>query len=153
LADIEALSCVFRAGRKGALTDHDSILFNIDPVTSVILGGTTNANWYKLGLREALPGGCDWRSGDEEHVVGEHPDKKGKKVRGSCLINLCDAIRKHPIRKHHANLPNSSPSFHHTTTLACRSRGRKSRNYPPCWNYAARATSPCARTYHSSDGT
>ena len=81
--DIEALSCVFRAGRKGALTDHDSILFNIDPDTSIILGGTTNANWYKLGLKEALPGGCDWRSGDEEHVVGEHPDKRGKKVRGS----------------------------------------------------------------------
>ncbi|GMH70848.1 hypothetical protein TrRE_jg2128, partial [Triparma retinervis] len=95
LADIEALSCVFRAGRKGALTDHDSILFNIDPITSVILGGTTNANWYKLGLREALPGGCDWRSGDEEHVVGEHPDKKGKKVKGKkvkelpAMLELC----------------------------------------------------------------
>lgn len=81
-SDIEALSCVFRAGLAGALTDHDSILFNIDPSTSVILGGTTNANWYKLGLKEALPGGCDWRSGDEEHVVTEHPDNPGKKVKG-----------------------------------------------------------------------
>ena len=81
-SDVEALSCVFRAGRSGALTDHDSILFNIDPKTSIILGGTTNANWYKLGLHNALPGGCDWRSGDEEHVVSEHPDNPGKKVKG-----------------------------------------------------------------------
>merc|ERR1711924_149113 len=28
--DITALSCVWRAGRAGAATDHDSILFDVD---------------------------------------------------------------------------------------------------------------------------
>jgi len=40
---ITALSCVFRAGRAGASTDHDSILFDVDVKTGTIKGGTTNA--------------------------------------------------------------------------------------------------------------
>ncbi|EJK59063.1 hypothetical protein THAOC_20762 [Thalassiosira oceanica] len=54
--DITALSCVFRAGRQGAATDHDSILFDVDVGTGLIKGGTTNAHWYRLGLLETLPG-------------------------------------------------------------------------------------------------
>lgn len=71
LSDITALSCVFRAGRAGAATDHDSILFNIDPKTGVLQKGTTNAHWYRLGLHEALPGKCPWRS---YHTYSHHPD-------------------------------------------------------------------------------
>ena len=71
LSDITALSCVFRAGRAGAATDHDSILFDIDPKTGTILKGTTNAHWYRLGLLEALPGRCPWRS---SHHTTHHPD-------------------------------------------------------------------------------
>ena len=56
--DITALSCVFRAGRQGAATDHDSILFDVDVKTGAIKGGTTNAHWYRLGLLQALPGRC-----------------------------------------------------------------------------------------------
>lgn len=70
-SDITALSCVFRAGRAGASTDHDSILFDIDPQTGTILRGTTNAHWYRLGLHEALPGRCPWRS---SHDYTHHPD-------------------------------------------------------------------------------
>uniref|UniRef100_A0A7S4MEK1 Alpha-L-glutamate ligase-related protein ATP-grasp domain-containing protein n=1 Tax=Odontella aurita TaxID=265563 RepID=A0A7S4MEK1_9STRA len=69
--DITALSCVFRAGRKGASTDHDSILFDVDVKTGKILGGTTNAHWYRLGLHESLPGRCPWRS---KHGYTHHPD-------------------------------------------------------------------------------
>mmetsp|Transcript_28548 Transcript_28548/g.58439 ORF Transcript_28548/g.58439 Transcript_28548/m.58439 type:complete len:477 (-) Transcript_28548:294-1724(-) len=70
--DITALSCVFRAGRKGAETDHDSILFDVDPSTGKVLGGTTNAHWYRLGLSQILPGRCPWRSKD--HAITHHPD-------------------------------------------------------------------------------
>ena len=71
--DVTALSCVFRAGREGAATDHDSILFDVDVKTGLIKGGTTNAHWYRLGLHEALPGRCPWRSSDtERHTT--HPD-------------------------------------------------------------------------------
>jgi hypothetical protein len=69
--DITALSCVFRAGRAGAATDHDSILFDVDVKTGLIQGGTTNAHWYRLGLQEALPGRCPWRS---RHGYQAHPD-------------------------------------------------------------------------------
>lgn len=79
--DVTALSCVFRAGREGASTDHDSILFDIDTKTGTIKGGTTNAHWYRLGLRQALPGQCPWRS---SHSYTHHPDGNipvtGKKV-------------------------------------------------------------------------
>jgi hypothetical protein len=68
---VTALSCVFRAGRAGAATDHDSILFDVDVKTGLIQGGTTNAHWYRLGLLEGLPGKCPWRS---HHNYRTHPD-------------------------------------------------------------------------------
>lgn len=69
--DITALSCVFRAGRAGAATDHSAIFFDVDVKTGLIRGGTTNAHWYRLGLHEALPGRCPWRS---SHGYQTHPD-------------------------------------------------------------------------------
>jgi len=71
IEDITALSCVFRAGMEGAATDHDSILFDINPHTGEILKGTTNAHWYRLGSYEAFPGRCPWRSA---HETTHHPD-------------------------------------------------------------------------------
>ena len=71
VSQVTALSCVFRAGREGAATDHDSILFDVDVNTGLIRGGTTNAHWYRLGLHEALPGRCPWRS---HHNYQSHPD-------------------------------------------------------------------------------
>jgi len=67
--DVTALSCVFRAGRAGAATDHDSILFDVDVGSGEIKGGTTNAHWYRLGLMEVLR--CPWRS---THDYTHHPD-------------------------------------------------------------------------------
>jgi len=66
--EVTALSCVFRAGRANALTDHDSILFDVDITTGKILGGTTNAHWYKLGSVWS----CPWRS--KNHSFMHHPD-------------------------------------------------------------------------------
>jgi len=68
---VTALSCVFRAGRQGAATDHDSILFDVDVRSGLIQGGTTNAHWYRLGLHQILPGRCPWRS---HHNYRSHPD-------------------------------------------------------------------------------
>lgn len=65
--DIECLSCVFRAGREGAATDHDSILFDVDTETGTIRKGTTNAHWYKLGTITGA-----WRSYSDEYT--HHPD-------------------------------------------------------------------------------
>jgi hypothetical protein len=48
--DVVALSCVFRAGRAGAATDHDSIFFDVDVKSGLILGGTTNAHWVRILL-------------------------------------------------------------------------------------------------------
>ena len=49
-AEVRALSCVFRAGMKHAVTDHQAVLFDVDRATGRILKGTTNQNWYRLGL-------------------------------------------------------------------------------------------------------
>lgn len=69
-SDVVALSCVFRAGRQGAATDHDSILFDVDGATGELLPGTTNAHWYRLGLIRGLLR-TPWRSqSDTTH----HPD-------------------------------------------------------------------------------
>lgn len=65
-------STVFRAGLKGAATDHKSILFNVNPTTGDVKRGTTNAHWYKLGLHHILS--CPWTS---EHNFSRHPDKVG----------------------------------------------------------------------------
>lgn len=69
--DVTALSCVFRAGRRNAATDHDSILFDVDVTTGEVLCGTTNAHWYRLGPFQGLPGRCPWRS---THGYTHHPD-------------------------------------------------------------------------------
>jgi hypothetical protein len=68
-SDVTALSCVFRAGRRNAATDHDSILFDVNVKTGEIQGGTTNAHWYRLGLFQWMT--CPWRS---EHSYTHHPD-------------------------------------------------------------------------------
>ena len=85
MGDVTALSCVFRAGRKNASTDHDSILFDVDVRTGMINGGTTNAHWYRLGLLEALPGRCPWRS---SHDYSHHPDGTDIAVSGKVVPNL-----------------------------------------------------------------
>jgi hypothetical protein len=69
-ADVAALSCVFRAGRSGAATDHDSILFDVNRTTGEIRKGTTNMHWYQLG--PAGPLNTPWVCLD--HTITAHPD-------------------------------------------------------------------------------
>ena len=49
-----AFSCVFRAGRAGASTDHNSILFDVDQQKRCMGVGTSNMHWYQLGFPKAL---------------------------------------------------------------------------------------------------
>lgn len=51
---VSSLSCVFRAGRAGASTDHSSVLFDTDVSSGRVNGGTTNAHWYQLGLHDGI---------------------------------------------------------------------------------------------------
>jgi len=69
LDDIKALSCVWRAGLSGAVTDHKNVLFNIDPDTGVIKKGTTNNHWYMRGFKAIFT--TPWLS---DHSITHHPD-------------------------------------------------------------------------------
>ena len=84
LEDIKALSCVFRAGRKNAKTDHDSILFDVNTETGMIGGGTTNAHWYKLGVKHFGRG--KWRSFHGEY--SSHPDGENIQVTGKVVPDI-----------------------------------------------------------------
>lgn len=90
--DIRALSCVWRAGRKDALTDHSAVLFNVDPITGIIKKGTSNVHWYQRGPLKPLS--TPWLS---THGVEAHPDT-GKRITGTQVPNMqaimdfvCDA--------------------------------------------------------------
>mmetsp|Transcript_10483 Transcript_10483/g.13689 ORF Transcript_10483/g.13689 Transcript_10483/m.13689 type:complete len:412 (+) Transcript_10483:97-1332(+) len=79
---IKALSYVFRAGRAGASTDHDCILFDVDGETGVMKKGTTNAHWYKLGLMNIFK--CPWLS---THDIETHPDNN-KRIEGEKVPDI-----------------------------------------------------------------
>eukprot|EP00301_Raphidiophrys_heterophryoidea_P011598 c17740_g1_i1.p1 GENE.c17740_g1_i1~~c17740_g1_i1.p1 ORF type:complete len:408 (+),score=69.70 c17740_g1_i1:48-1271(+) len=66
---IKALSCVFRAGRQNAITDHSSVLFDVDMNTGEILNGSYNWNWYQLGLKGLW---CPWSL--TSAATTTHPD-------------------------------------------------------------------------------
>jgi hypothetical protein len=67
--DITALSCVWRAGRKGAATDHSAVLFNMDPQTGMIKAGTTNNHWYQRGFSKIFT--TPWTS---QQNITRHPN-------------------------------------------------------------------------------
>ncbi|KAA8494390.1 hypothetical protein FVE85_2631 [Porphyridium purpureum] len=58
----------FRAGRAGAATDHDAILFDVEDASGKIGIGHSNAHWYKLGMA-GLRGA--WRMNEQ---FWQHPD-------------------------------------------------------------------------------
>jgi hypothetical protein len=70
LADIIALSCVFRAGRAHAPTDHEAVFFDVHD--GVLGGGTTNAHWYQVGGLGAMLR-TPWRTYEQERTP-VHPD-------------------------------------------------------------------------------
>jgi len=95
--DVYSMSCVFRAGRAGASTDHSSVLFDVDLQTGEIYRGTTNAHWYQLGLK-ALK--SPWVS---THDTTHHPDT-GVKITGEKITNMAK-IRKLVENAHRSLLP------------------------------------------------
>ncbi|KAA0158322.1 hypothetical protein FNF28_06264 [Cafeteria roenbergensis] len=96
--DIQALSCAFRAGRAGAVTDHSSIQFDVNVETGEVRRGTTSAHWYQLGLAKALS--TPWTS---EHDVTHHPDC-GKPIAGVTIPDMA-GIRKLVCDAHRRLLP------------------------------------------------
>lgn len=85
--DIKCLSCVFRAGRQGASTDHSAILFDVDTDTGVIKRGTTNAYWYKLGAQKL--GDTSWTTPE---AFSQHPDC-GVDVTGHVFPNIEEILQ------------------------------------------------------------
>lgn len=50
-AACQVLTVVFRAGRAGASTDHNSVCFDVDVATGVLGPGRTNQHWYRIGAQ------------------------------------------------------------------------------------------------------
>jgi hypothetical protein len=96
---IKALSCVFRAGRAGAATDHDAILFDVDLKSGLIKQGSINKEWYKLGVEHLNP-----YNRPDVSVFTEHPDC-GKKVTGVTIPNI-EALEAICTNAHLDNCPN-----------------------------------------------
>ena len=106
---VRALSGVLRLGRKGASTDHSSILLDVDIVNtssqdasadasvsddarkrccSGVLGrGTTNRHWYALGL--AAASNCPWLP---PASCETHPDEPFPRVTGQSIPSINEAI-------------------------------------------------------------
>ena len=84
---VKALSGVLRLGRSNALTDHSSILFNIDIDTGVITGGTSNAHWYQLGLN-----GLKMPLFNNLPTYEIHPDAPHPQVTGKIIPDMKNAL-------------------------------------------------------------
>lgn len=95
--DVVPLSCVFRAGRAGALTDHKSILFDVDVETGKIRRGTTNEQWYQIG--KTL--GVSW--GPPPDILN-HPDTD-KKIAGYTIPDFHHRVLECAIEAHKKMLP------------------------------------------------
>ena len=53
-SDFSVVTAVLRAGRAGALTDHDSVCFPVDPVTGFLSAGRSNQVWSQSGCDEVV---------------------------------------------------------------------------------------------------
>lgn len=84
---IDVMSCVFRAGRQGAATDHQSILFDVDLESGRIGRGTTNSHWYQLGPKTILS--TPWTS---SHSYTVHPDTC-ERLSGKTIPNIDEIVK------------------------------------------------------------
>ena len=85
---IRAESAVLRLGRANAVTDHSSVLFDVDVSTGIIKQGVTNAHWYELGLRKAMA--CPWLP--PTTLVTSHPDPPCPAITGGAVQNMQAAL-------------------------------------------------------------
>eukprot|EP00392_Amoebophrya_sp_AT5.2_P004572 g4580.t1 len=104
---VHVLTCVFRAGRQHAKTDHRSIFYNVDLKTGRITRGGSNGHWYQLGVRTmfqsettgAAKDGCYsspsgvFHTGffEKQSEMGRHPDT-GKDLVGEQIPCFADVI-------------------------------------------------------------
>eukprot|EP00466_Bigelowiella_natans_P011228 jgi/Bigna1/87251/estExt_fgenesh1_pg.C_180084 len=79
---VKTLTVVWRAGRSGAATDHNSVLFDVQQDSGKILRGTTNQHWYQLGGSKILT--TSWTQ-DLRYL--HHPDT-GVAVTGKVLPEI-----------------------------------------------------------------
>mmetsp|Transcript_9964 Transcript_9964/g.29802 ORF Transcript_9964/g.29802 Transcript_9964/m.29802 type:complete len:428 (+) Transcript_9964:262-1545(+) len=101
--EVAAIACVFRAGRKGAATDHDSILFDVDVKTGKIGRGTTNMQWYQLGLAKSALAGGGVRWAPPAPIL-DHPDT-GRPVAGAVIPDFEKRVLGLAAGAHRALLP------------------------------------------------
>lgn len=99
-AKAEVIAAVFRAGREGALTDHSSVLFDVDVATGRLGRGTRNAQWYVLGPKAWF--GSPWGPPPNEM---SHPDGSKPLITGKMVPNW-DQIKNIVAEAHDKMLPN-----------------------------------------------
>eukprot|EP00471_Norrisiella_sphaerica_P008813 CAMPEP_0184497888 /NCGR_PEP_ID=MMETSP0113_2-20130426/37661_1 /TAXON_ID=91329 /ORGANISM="Norrisiella sphaerica, Strain BC52" /LENGTH=444 /DNA_ID=CAMNT_0026885181 /DNA_START=1 /DNA_END=1335 /DNA_ORIENTATION=- len=81
----KTLTVVWRAGRSGASTDHESILFDVNPTTGTVGVGSSNKHWYQLGLIK--PFTTPWTQNLKYY---KHPDS-GVTITNK-VVNCIDSI-------------------------------------------------------------
>ena len=79
------------------MTDHSSIVFDVDLPSGRLKRGTSNAHWYQLGPTKAWR--CPWRS--EGHTEAHHPDT-GARIEGELLPDMGAILRL--VRDAHARM-------------------------------------------------
>ena len=82
----KVVTVVFRAGLKGAATDHKAIYFNVDPVTGLLGQGYSNQLWYQMGAQAVL-NSCPVQGSSWTH----HPES-GQRITGVVLHEIPDVI-------------------------------------------------------------
>lgn len=112
-SEIKPLTCVFRAGRKNAKTDHAAVFYNVDignpNITDSksssfgkITRGSINAHWYHTSLKKCLDfkkEGCWTNNGvfakgfESQNKLESHPDS-GMKLVGESFDNSGAIVNK-----------------------------------------------------------
>ena len=97
---IVPLTCVFRAGRKDAATDHRAVCYNVD-IKSWSRGGgsassfrisygAANSHWYLVGVRKTLRY-CFGDASLQQKTISVHPDT-GRNLIGVVLPGVGSAL-------------------------------------------------------------
>jgi hypothetical protein len=94
--EVRILSCVWRAGRANAITDHKCVMFDVDCETGVIREGVTSAHWYSLGLDKVFF--SPWTS---PPAMKAHPDT-GLDITGRTIPEMPQIIEL--VQRAHAKM-------------------------------------------------
>jgi hypothetical protein len=95
---ITVLSCVFRAGRAGATTDHKAVQFDVNMEIGKIRNGFSNAHWYHRGMDALWE--CKWTN---PTIITRHPDTT-RVVSGTDIPEFGSMVDL--VRRAHELIPN-----------------------------------------------